>query len=72
MHKSASVRVKEEKIPTYVLVPLGELFAYEGGCIKNHLQTREEETHFLVPLWHVLQAYLGSLVFGSSTKGTLL
>jgi len=30
--------------------PLGELLAYEGGCVENHLQAGEEKTHFLVPL----------------------
>ena len=30
--------------------------AYEGGCIKNHLQAGQEEAQFLVPLWHALQA----------------
>jgi len=34
----------------------GELFIYEGGCVKNHLQAGEEEAHFSIPPWHVLQA----------------
>jgi len=36
--------------------PRGELLLFQGGRIKNHLQVGEEVTHFLVPLWHALQA----------------
>jgi len=38
----------------YAFSPLGELFAYEGGRIKNHIQVGKEVAHFLVPLWHAL------------------